>query len=267
MSSEYSQTSDIEDSIFSNQGEQASVSTSNATSSYASKSTNTNSSSDMNPEKSFMSSMQKMPIMLTIALIFYFLLGPILMLKPTTLESGSGFLANQMFINSSLLVTFSIVYGMLCQFFPDGIITKYQNLLLPIVLIVCMWLKGLFTYRNNLITYCKVKYDGGEYSDSNLPYRSDMLIWNTSKVPIAIFATYVFIILFPQSVIPFNQFFCGEETPHPLVVFFSIGFWTGCATWAAEASCYFSVLRDGCQPANKVDFASINDKIKAYEDD
>lgn len=267
MSSEYSQTSSIEDSMYGSRSGQAPVSTTTPLSTQSS--TDTISSNGANPstQNAFITSIQKTPIMLTIALIFYFMLGPILMLKPTTLESGSGFLANQMFINSSLMVTFSVVYGMMCQFFPDSTMTKYQNLLLPVVLIVCMWLKGIFTYRNNLITYCKIKYDGGEYTDSTLPYRSDMLIWNTSKVPIAIFITYVFIILFPQSVIPFNQFFCGEDTPHPLVVFFSIGFWTGCATWAAEASCYFSVLRDGCQPADKVDFVSINDKIKSYEDD
>lgn len=263
MSSEYSQTSSIEDSIYSSPDGQAPLQDSSPSSTDVH--TIASDNSDPNQQNTFISSMQKIPIMLTIALMFYFFLGPILMLKPTTLESGSGFLANQMFINSSLMVTFSVIYGMMCQFFPDGIVTKYQNILLPIVLIVCMWLKGIFTYRSNLITYCKVKYDGGEYTDSNLPYRSDMLIWNTSKIPIAIFVTYVFIILFPQSVIPFNQFFCGENTPHPLVVFFSIGFWTGCSTWAAEASCYFSVLRDGCQPADKVDFVSINDKIKAYE--
>jgi hypothetical protein len=209
---------------------------------------------------------QKMPMVFMGVLIFYIVLAPITMLKPTSLQSGSGFLGNQMAINSSLVVTLSVVYGMMTLAFPKAIVTKFRNIILPLVLIVCMWIKGLATYRNSLIPFCKSKYSDGKFTANTVPYRSDILIWNTSKVPLAIFVTYVFVVLFPQTATPFYEFFCGEGTPHPLVEFFSIGVWVGCATWASEASCYFEIMRDGCQPADNVDFAYISEKIQSYDD-
>lgn len=217
------------------------------------------------PEGAILTMAQQMPIMLTIAILIYFIVAPIVMLKPTTLQSGSGFLANQMLTNSSLLVTFSIIYGMLTMFFNKSLISTHQNIILPLVLITSLWLKGYLTYSNNLKYYCVEENGHGTYGEGSLPYRWQEVLWNTSKVPIAIFITYVFIVLFPQSATPFNQFFCGEDPPHPLVIFFSIGFWTGCATWAAETSCYFALLQSGCQPAESVNFESIDEVVRNYD--
>jgi hypothetical protein len=217
------------------------------------------------PEEAVFLMMQQMPTMLTIAILIYFIIAPIVMLKPSTLQSGSGFLMNQMLINSSLLVTFSVLYGMLTIFFNKSIVTTHQNIILPLVLIGGLWVKSYLTYQNSLYDYCTEVNGNGKYNEGNVPYKWQQILWNTSKVSISIFVTYIFIILFPQSVIPFNQFFCGEATPHPLVVFFSIGFWTGCATWAGEASCYFSLLQSGCQPADKINFESIDQVIRNYD--
>lgn len=209
---------------------------------------------------------KEMPIMLSIAIAIYFIIAPIMMLRPTSMQSGGGFLSTQMMINSSLLITFSIVYGMMTLFFNKSIITTHQNIILPLFLILTMWLKSYSTYTSNLSSYCQQQNENGILDDNRVPYRWNQVIWNTSKVPIAICLTYIAIVLFPQSVMPFNQFFCGENPPHPLVVFFSIGFWTGCATWAAEASCYFSLLQNGCQPADRVDFRSIDQVIRKYKE-
>ena len=233
---------------------------------------NTNTSDDPNansdtPVNMLLTTGQQMPIMLTIVIAIYFITAPIMMLRPTSMQSGVGFLSTQMMINSSLLVTFSVVYGMMTLFFNKSIITTHQNILLPFFLIAAMWVKSYSTYTSNLTMYCRQQNENGILNENNVPYRWQKVVWNTSKVPIAIFITYIAIVLFPQSVVPFNQFFCGEDPPHPLVVFFSIGFWTGCATWAAEASCYFSLLQSGCQPADRVDFQSIDQVIRNYKED
>jgi len=217
------------------------------------------------PEGAVIAMIQQMPTMLTIAILIYFIIAPIVMLRPSDLRSGSGFLMNQMLINSSLLVTFAVLYGMLTIFFNKSIVATHQNIILPFVLIGSLWVKSYLTYQNSLYTYCTEENSNGSYSEGAVPYKWQQILWNTSKVPIAIFVTYIFIILFPDSVIPFNQFFCGEDTPHPLVVFFSIGFWTGCATWAGESSCYFSLLQSGCQPADKINFESIDQVIRNYD--
>ena len=210
---------------------------------------------------------QSMPTLFLIVVIFYFVLAPILMLRMPELEDSGHFLQTQMWMNCSLVVTFSVIYGILTLGFPDTFITKYRNFLLPVVLIVLMWLKGYFVYQNSLVTFCEDKegIKAGTKNDGSI-YNINVLIWNTSKVPIAIFVTYIFIVLFPQTVVPFNEFFCGEEVPHPLVEFFSIGFWIGCATWPSEASCYFEAIRDGCEPAGTIQFERINDEVKQYND-
>ena len=210
---------------------------------------------------------QSMPTFFLIILILFFVLGPILMLRSPPIDSGSGFMMNQMWINMSLIITTTVLYGILVIAFPDSAIEKYRNLLIPTILIIVMWIKGVITYRNAIIPYCKEQYANGNYTEGQQPYRSDMLWWNTSKIPIAIFATYLVIVIFPQTIAPFNEFFCGDEIPHQLVEYFSIGFWIGCAAWASEASCYFSMLRYGCEPTDNIDFASINEKIAEYQED
>jgi len=195
---------------------------------------------------------QTMPTLFLIAIILYFVLAPILMLHQPSLDNSSDFLQTQMWINCSLAVSFSVVYGIVTIAFPKEFVTTYRNFLLPLVLIVVLWLKGYFTYSNSLIPFCATKNKNGTYNPDTSHYNMGVIMWNTAKVPIAIFVTYVVIVLFPQTVVPFNEFFCGEEVPHPLVEFFSIGFWIGCATWPSEASCYFQILRGGCQPVDNI---------------
>lgn len=210
---------------------------------------------------------QTMPTLFLIVVIIYFVIAPILMLRLPALDNSSVFLQTQMWINCSLIVSFSVVYGILTLAFPKEFVTKYRNFILPLFLIVAMWLKEYFTYKNSLGPFCAVKTQNGTYNADTSPYNIGVLMWNTSKVPIAIFVTYVFVVLFPQTVVPFNEFFCGEEVPHPLVEFFSIGFWIGCATWPSEASCYFEIIRDGCQPVDNINFESINQEIKDYNNE
>lgn len=210
---------------------------------------------------------QSMPTLFLIVIILYFVLAPILMLRQPAIDNSSDFLQTQMWMNCSLIVSFSVVYGILTLAFPNNFVSKYRNFLLPLLLICTMWFKSYFTYRNSLIPFCAVKNKDGTYNPETSPYNIGVLIWNTSKIPIAILVTYVVIVLFPQTVIPFNEFFCGEEIPHPLVEFFSIGFWIGCATWPSEASCYFEILRDGCQPVDNINFEAINQEIDTYNNE
>ena len=61
------------------------------------------------------------------------------------------------------------------------------------------------------------------------------------------------------------KFFQLFDSTHTLVFFFGVGFWTGCASWASEASCYFEMMRYGCAPAETVDFKSIDATIEEAE--
>lgn len=210
--------------------------------------------------------MRKMPTMLIFVTIVYVFIGPILMLFNAPFGQSQGqFLMQQLVINSSLLITLSVFYGIGVMAFPKSLIDRYQMLFLPALLIAAMWVKSYYTYYSGLQSYCVSQDAGAVDSDGNPLVQTNVLIWNTSKVPIAIFVTYIFVILFPSALTPFFQFFCGEEEPHQLVMYFAIGFWVGCAAWASEASCYFQVLRSGCSPAENIKFDSI-DKVIATND-
>ena len=181
-------------------------------------------------------------------------------------SNGGTFMMTQLTLNFSLLILLSFGYGLFCVVFGGGgdptqstnPMVKYQHLFLPIVLIVVLWLKNYMTYSSGIVNYCAAKNakDGVRPEAS---YRWDTLLWNTSKVPIAIFVTYIFILLFPWTLMPFFQLF---DSTHTLVFFFGVGFWTGCASWASEASCYFEMMRYGCAPAETVDFKSIDATIE-----
>jgi hypothetical protein len=214
---------------------------------------------DGNP-MSILEQFHRMPLLLTVVIVVYFLVAPITALQPTPFGENTGqFMIKQLALNSSLLIIFSTLYGLMVLAFPKGAVSKYQNMLLPIILTFSMWFKSYMTYRSGLIAHCTnvAKESSGMYSGNTQPYMQSTLLWNTSKVPIAILVTYVFVILFPRAFTPFFQFFSGDEEPHPLILYFAIGFWTGCAAWASEASCYFQLVRSGCRPFDNIQFETI----------
>ena len=202
-----------------------------------------------------------MPITLSVVTIIYVLTAPIAALMPAPFGEGTGhFMVKQLSVNSSLLIILSMLYGMLVLAYPSTWIARYQNLVLPLCLIVVLWFKCFITYQQGLKNYCieQAEQDGGVYNaDGGAPYSTNSLLWNTAKVPIAIFVVYIFVILFPQTFTPFFQFFSGDEEPHKLILYFAIGFWTGCAAWASEASCYFQMMRSGCRPYDNIKFETV----------
>ena len=209
------------------------------------------------------------PIGLTVAVLLVLVTAAVAGMSAPPFSNGGTFMMTQLTLNFSLLILLSFGYGLFCVVFGGGgdptqstnPMVKYQHLFLPIVLIVVLWLKNYMTYSSGIVNYCAAKNakDGVRPEAS---YRWDTLLWNTSKVPIAIFVTYIFILLFPWTLMPFFQLF---DSTHTLVFFFGVGFWTGCASWASEASCYFELMRYGCAPAETVDFKSIDATIEEAE--
>ena len=209
------------------------------------------------------------PIGLTVAVLVVLVVAAVAGMSAPPFSNGGTFMMTQLTLNFSLLILLSFGYGLFCVVFGGGgdptqstnPMVKYQHLFLPIVLIVVLWLKNYMTYSSGIVNYCAAKNakDGVRPEAS---YRWDTLLWNTSKVPIAIFVTYIFILLFPWTLMPFFQLF---DSTHTLVFFFGVGFWTGCASWASEASCYFELMRYGCAPAETVDFKSIDATIEEAE--
>jgi hypothetical protein len=213
----------------------------------------------------------EVPLSLTIAILVVLVVAAGTGLQMPAFQNGGSFMVSQMSLNFSLLILLSCLYGLTCMVLSDGgdvakassPIVRFQHVLLPLALIVSIWLKSYMTYSGGIVAYCNAKRaKDGAPPDSN--YRWDILLWNTSKVPIAVFVTYLFVLLFPWTLTPFYQLF---DSPHSLVFFFGVGFWTGCASWAAEASCYFEMMRYGCAPAENVDFRSIDATIEAAEAD
>lgn len=201
-----------------------------------------------------------MPITLMVVSLIYILLAPICAMLPTPYGEDTGqFLVKQLTLNSSLLIILSLLYGVMVMAFPGSWVERYQTMLLPASLVVLMWIKCYVTYQQGLQNYCteQAELQSGTYSNG-VPYMMNTLTWNTAKVPIAILAVYLFVILFPQTMTPFFQFFSGDEEPHKLIMYFAIGFWTGCAAWASEASCYFQLMRSGCRPFDSIQLQTIN---------
>ena len=203
---------------------------------------------------------KRMPLLFSATIFVYFLVAPITSLQTAPFGENTGqFMVKQLVLNSSLLVIFATLYGMMVLAFPKSGVAKYQNILLPAVLVMTMWFKTYMTYRSGLMAHCTdvAKESSGMYSGDTQPYMQSTLLWNTSKIPLAIVVTYVFVILFPSAFTPFFQLFSGDEDPHPLIMYFAIGFWTGCAAWASEASCYFKLVRSGCRPFDNIQFETI----------
>jgi hypothetical protein len=174
------------------------------------------------------------------------------------------FLSSQMMANFLMSVIISVVYGIVCNFFsPDHFFNKFQNVAFPVVLIGFLWLKAYTTYAANLRAYCRAKATGMDEHDTRKPYRPNVLLWNTSKIAIASLLTYLFVSMCSWTLTPFFELF---GSAHPLIFFFGVGFWVGCATWPAEASCFFAIQKDGCVPLEKVSFADLDAKLADMPD-
>ena len=216
------------------------------------------------------STIQNVPIGLVVCIFIILIFCAIAGLKSPPFSNGGKFMITQFTINFTLIILLSFGYGLFCIVFGKGvtdpsqstnILIKYQHLFLPIILIVVIWLKNYMVYRMGIVNYCAAKNAAsGVRAESS--YRWETLLWNTSKVPIAIFVTYLFVLLCPWTLMPFFQLF---DSAHMLVFFFGVGFWAGCASWASEASCYFEMMRYGCAPAENVNFKSIEATIEEAE--
>ena len=161
------------------------------------------------------------------------------------------FLLNQQAVNTCFLIVMSFFYGMVTYRMPENSpFRAYQTLFLPVLLIVAVWLKSYVIYSSNLYVYCSA----ADNTTDAIPFRWRALIWNSAKPCIAILATFLFVTLFPWTLTPFFELF---GSAHPLVYFIGVGFWTGCATWGAEASSFFELQRTGCRPATKIQFADV----------
>lgn len=171
------------------------------------------------------------------------------------------FVGNQMMLSFLMSVIISVVYGIVCNFFPpEHFFNKFQNFAFPLILITFLWLKAYATYSTNLWGYCAYKADK---ATATQPYSSSVLMWNTSKIAIAALVTYLFVSLSSWTLTPFFELF---GSAHPLIYFFGVGFWVGCATWAAETSCFFSVQKDGCIPQSTISFANLDETIAEMPD-
>ena len=167
--------------------------------------------------------------------------------------SNPVFLLNQQAVNICFLIVLSFFYGMVTYRQPESSAFRtYQTLFLPLLLIGAMWLKTYIIYSSNLYVYCR---GGANEDDADVtPFRWRALLWNTAKPCMAVFITFLFVTLFPFTLTPFFELF---NSAHPLVYFVGVGFWTGCASWAAEASAFFELQRTGCSPSKNITFAEV----------
>jgi len=193
--------------------------------------------------------MENIPIGVYIFMLISLVVLGIISLTPQSMTS-SLFLINQMFQNSCLITIlcfFAAIFQDKNTFFQ-----KYMHILLPCILIVIVWLKSLVIYANELLVQCT---DSSIYtSRASYPFRFDLLLWNTSKIAIAIFITYLIVNFFPFFQTPFYELF---DTSHPIISYLALGIWLGCATWPAETSCYFNLSTSGCLPATRIVFKDV----------
>ena len=174
------------------------------------------------------------------------------------------FLGSQMTVSFLMSVIISVVYGIVCNFFsPDHFFNKFQSFIFPSVLIGFLWMKAYSTYSSNLWGFCTTKAAERDSTQMKTPYRRNVLLWNTSKIAIAGLVSFLFVSLFSWTLTPFFELF---GSAHPLIYFFGVGFWVGCATWAAEASCFFAIQKDGCIPQEKIAFEDIEAKLADLPD-
>jgi hypothetical protein len=165
------------------------------------------------------------------------------------------FLTNQMAINFSFVVLISFFFGVIVnKLSEESIIRKHAHLFLPLILIIIMWAKTYFIYAINLNEKCGQIYDK-DLNQYKSGYKSTSVFFNSSKVPMAIFFVYSFINLFSFATMPFFELF---DSTSPIIANFAIGFWLGCATWPAEASAYYSLMKYGCSPSGTIELKDVS---------
>ena len=170
------------------------------------------------------------------------------------------FLLVQNVINFCLILILCFFYGILTEQVPgDNVFKKYLHVILPTMLIVVIWLKGLIMYSANLQVAC-----ASPSIQSKIPYNFRLVVWNTSKVAIAIFVVYIFVSMFPSFQIPFYELF---DSDHPIITYLAIATWVGCATFPAETSCYFNLSSNACIPSQKIVFTSLSEQISSSGSD
>jgi hypothetical protein len=170
--------------------------------------------------------------------------------------SNPKFLLVQNVINFCLILILCFFYGILTEQVPgDNVFKKYLHLILPTMLIVVIWLKGLIMYSANLQVAC-----ASPSIQAKIPYNFRLVVWNTSKAAIAIFVVYIFVSMFPSFQIPFYELF---DSDHPIITYLAIATWVGCATFPAETSCYFNLSSNACIPSQKIVFTNLSDQISS----
>ena len=210
-----------------------------------------------------------MPMGVMFTLLFIFVMTFALGMKSPVFNHPS-FLMHNTAINFFLLLLISSVFGTVTLIMPmDSIVNKYVNVFLLIILIACIWGRSYVYYSTNLQKYCEIQMQNAgdleENSADEVAFQQDVVIWNTSKLAIAIFVTYLFVVLVPSwTTVPFNEMY---DSTHPIIFFIAIGFWTGCACWSAEASCYFVLKKQGCIPKEKIEFSNILDPDDNHDHD
>lgn len=157
------------------------------------------------------------------------------------------FLVVQIMLNFCLILILCFFYGMLTLVIPGEHFTKkYLHLLLPSLLILIVWIKDLLIYCANLQSACS-----SPGIQSKVPYRFSVVLWNTSKLAIAIFLVYMVVNLFPSFQLPFYELY---DSDHPIITYLALAFWLAFATLPAETSCYFNLSSSACLPSEKIVF-------------
>jgi len=210
-----------------------------------------------------MNDLKDIPLPLIITMFLFLALMGFFGLSTSYFGTAS-FLKNQMILNFLLAVILSFMYGIICLVVPpEHALNKYQGVILPILLIGSLWFRAYFTYVGNMQMFCRQNVTETDQTLSTKSYRPQILLWNTSKIAIAIFVVYIFVTLCSWTLTPFFELF---GSAHPLIYFFGVGFWVGCSTWAAETSGFFAIQRDGCVPLEDVSFTDLDSKISELPD-
>ena len=100
--------------------------------------------------KSGQSELRNIPLSISITLLVFIVLAAYYGMSMPAFGSHS-FLGTQMMVNFLLSVIISMMYGVICLFLPESHgLNKFQNMILPVILILSLWFKSYFTYAGNL---------------------------------------------------------------------------------------------------------------------
>jgi len=188
-------------------------------------------------------------------LVYLFILLNIVSLLLITIflpsyQSNLFLIAHQV-MNTNLVLILCFFFGILkTKLETDNWVKRYFHILLPISIILIVWIKGVIVYMDVLTNKCS-----NDTIKSKIPYRFDLLLWNTSKTAISILIVYLIINFFSFFTVPFHELFSSDDE---IITVIAIGVWLGCATWPSEASCYFNLYSSGCLPSQQITFGSLD---------